>query len=139
MSAFNDINIALNQHLQAYGVANTRDIAYENVEYEPVTGTAFLRATNLPATTQQASLGTSGQEKHEGIFQVDVFSPVDRAQANSLAEADAVANYFQRGTTLTYNGVNVRIYTSSHGSGTRDGSWFILPVFIDYASYTQAR
>jgi len=139
MSAFNDINIALNKRLQAYSTANSRPIAYENIEYKPVIGTMFLRATALPPNTEQAGLGTGGLERHEGIFQVDVFAPIDRSKATALAEADSIANYFQRGSTLTYNGVNVRLYTSNLGPGLRDGSWFILPVFIDYLSYTQAR
>lgn len=139
MSAFNDISIALNQKLQAYATAYSRQVAYENVEFSPTTNTMYLRATVLPATTVQAGLGATGQEMHEGIFQIDVFAQTDKPKAIALAEADQIANYFQRGLVLTYNSVNVRLKTSSHGAGRVDGSWYIIPVFIDYLSFTQAR
>lgn len=139
MSAFNDINVALNQRMQAYATANSKPVAYENVNYKPVVGTLYLRATVLPADTVQAGLGTTGQDLHEGIYQVDVFAPIDKPKAVALAEADAIADYFARGLTLSFNGVNVRVRTASIGSGRREENWYILPVFIDYLSFTQAR
>lgn len=139
MSAFNDISVALNQRLQAYATANSKQVAWENSGYVPTTGTLFLRPTVLPIDTVQAGLGTSGQEFHDGIFQVDIFAPVDQPKATSLAIADAVADYFARGLVLTYNGVKVRIGTASIGAGNRENSWYQIPVEIDYHSFTQAR
>lgn len=139
MSAFNDISIALNQRLQAYATANNKQVAYENMGFTPTTGTLFLRPTVLPVDTIQSGLGTKGQELHDGIFQVDVFAPVDQSKAVALAEADAVANYFARGLVLTYNGVKVRIGTASLGAGNREETWYQIPISINYHSFTQAR
>ncbi len=139
MSAFKDISVALNKKIQAYSVANTRPVAYENIEYEPIVGTMYLRPTLLPAKSSQAGLGTAGQERHEGIYQIDVFAPSNKPLVVALTEADAIANYFTRGLTLTYNAVNVRVNTASQGRANRDGAWFVIPVFIDYLSYTTAR
>jgi hypothetical protein len=139
MSAFKDLSIALNQKLQAYSTANSRSVAWENVEFNPTTSTMYLRPTVLPAASVQAGLGSTGQELHQGIFQIDVFAKIDESKSIALAEADAIADYFARGTTLTYNGVNVRLGTASNGSGIRDSGWFIVPVFINYLSFTQAR
>lgn len=139
MSAFRDISIALNQRVQAYATANSRSVAYENIGYTPTTGTPFIRPTVLPVDTVQAGLGSKGQEFHDGIFQVDVFWPVDQQKALALAEADSIADYFARGLTLTYNGVNVRIGTASIGASNRENSWYQIPVLIDYHSFTQAR
>lgn len=139
MSAFNDISVALNQRLQAYATANNRQVAYENIGFTPTTGTLFLRPTVLPVDTLQAGLGSNGQEFHDGIFQVDVFAPVDVSKAIALSEADAVADYFARGLVLTYNGVKVRIGSARIGSGNREASWYQIPISINYHSFTQAR
>ncbi|MDT8372016.1 MAG: phage tail terminator-like protein [Gammaproteobacteria bacterium] len=139
MSAFRDISIALNQRVQTYAVAASRDVAYENISYIPTTGKPFIRPTVLPVDTTQAGLGKNGQELHEGIFQIDVFYPVDTPNALVLDEADAIANHFARGLTLTYNGVNVRIGTTSVGSGNRENVWYQIPVSINYHSFTHAR
>ena len=95
--------------------------------------------TVLPAETVQAGLGSTGQEMHEGVFQVDVFSPSNKPKAAALAEADAVANYFSRGSVLTYNSVDVRLKTASVGRGSNDNGWYIVPVFINYLSFTLSR
>lgn len=139
MSAFKDISIALNNRVAAYASANTRQVAYEGIEYTSVIGTPFIRPTVLPVSSVQANLGKSGQELHEGIFQIDVFWPTNQAKALPLGEADKIANYFTRGLTLTHNGVNVRIGTASIGAANRDNAWLQIPVLINFHSFTQAR
>ena len=139
MSAFNDISVALNQRLDAYATANSRDVAFENIKHEPTTGTMYLRPTVLPADTEQAGIGASGKEQHQGFFQIDVFSPIDDPKATALNEADSIADYFSRELTLTYNGISVRLREISMGQASRESAWFMVPVLIDYYSFTAAR
>jgi len=136
---FYGINAALNQKLQAYAVANSIDVAYENIDYGPTTGAMYLRASVLPDITRRAEMGGDGQRGHSGTFMIDVVAPVDDPKATALEEADQVADYFARGTTLTYGIVNVRTGTASIGAAVREGSWYVIPVFIKYLSFTEPR
>jgi hypothetical protein len=135
MSAFTDISAALDSHTNDLSLPT----AWENSGYEPTIGTLYIRPTILPANTFQAGLGASGLDDNFGIYQIDIFSEAGKGKGAAIIKADVIANAFKRGTVLTYNGVSVRLGNVSRGSGSRDGAWFVLPVFINYQSFTQAR
>ena len=139
-TAYRDIS-ALSVNLNVYAAANSISVAWENKKFNPVTGTKYIRETLLPADTVQAELGTTGMDETLGIYQVDIFAPTDSdlGKSEAINIADGVADQFIRGSSLTYNGVNVRIRNVSRGSGTVDGAWFIVPIFISFRSYTTAR
>lgn len=138
-SAFLDISAALDVNLNTLATANSIDVAWENEGYTPVTGIAYLRATLLPADTAGVGMADNSSDEHLGIYQVDVFTPTDDGKGQAVNLADDIADQFKRGTELTYNGVTVRIKTVSRSSGSRDGSWFIVPVSIQYYSFTTSR
>lgn len=135
MSAFNDILSALTTKALALSLPT----AWENEEYDPAIGTLYIRPTILPASTEQAGLGANGLDDHIGVYQIDVFAPVDGGRGIAVNQADAIADHFARGQTLTYNGVDVRIGNVSRGAGAREDSWYKIPVFINYQSFTLAR
>lgn len=83
-------------------------VAWPNVEYTPPAA-GYLRATHAPNATNQVTLGTSGKNRHIGIFQVDVLLPITTGISTPMEKAGAVAAHFKRGTTLTKDGINVRI------------------------------
>lgn len=134
---FLDISAALAGRLNT--LSGLPPVAWMNRKYEPVPGTLFLRETVLPAEAFQAEQGDSGRDLHSGIYQVDVFSPVDQGKNAAIVQADAIADHFSRGTTLTYNGINVRLTRTSLGAGFNDGAWWIVPVNIRYQSYLTPR
>ena len=140
-TAFLDISAALGSSLNT--VAGSVPVAWQypgtQGPYEPVTGTMYLRPTNLSGDTFQAELGASGQDVMDGIYQVDIIAPLNASKKSILDLADDIADAFKRGSTHTYNGVNVRIRRASVGTNTRDGAWQIIPVTISYFVYTAAR
>ena len=140
-TAFQDISAALSANLNIYATANSVPVAWENVKYLPVTGAKYLRETLIPASTEQVELGAAGIDETLGIYQVDVFTPANSDLGKSEAQilADGVANQFKRGALLTYNGVNVRIRKVSPGGGAIDGAWYMIPITIEFKSYTQPR
>lgn len=83
-------------------------IAYPNVTFTPPAA-GYLRATPVPNIANQVTLGSSGKNRFEGLFQVDVFLPQNAGISTVLEKAGAVAAHFKRGTTLTRDGINVRI------------------------------
>lgn len=130
---FNDMQAALDNQL------NTMDetpVAWPNVPYEPSAGTTYVRPTFLPATTVQASLGASGKDETNAVYQVDVVYP---RGAGRTTLPDTIADHFKRGTVLTYNGTSLRVRSVSIGPAILDGAWVFVPVSIDVQTYTGAR
>lgn len=137
MSVFTDIQAALHSHLNT--MAGKPPIAWENSEYQPTAGTLFARPSLLPGESVQATLGTDGQDSNVGVFQVDIFGPIDLGHGETVAMADTIADHFKRGTYLTYNSRVIRIRSVSRGAAGRDDNWYQIPVEINYIAYTAAR
>ena len=131
---FNDIEAALMSRLNT--LADSPPIAWPNVEYKPSASTAYLRANFLPSDTLQVSLGANGKDETIGIFQVDAVIP---AGSGRTTLPDSIADHFSRGSTVSYNGVNVRIRSVSVGPAISEGAWYFVPVSINFQTYTEAR
>jgi hypothetical protein len=131
---FNDIQGALRTQLST--LPSSPPIAWENTNYKPNATTLYLRATALPGDTVQACLGDSGRDEHVGIFQVDVFIPDNKGRTDW---PDQIADHFKRGTVLTQNTVSVRITTVSINTAFKDEDFYIVPVSINYQTFTTAR
>lgn len=131
---FRDIEGALLTRLSV--MPGVPSIAVENIDFKPDAGTLYFRTTLLPAPTVQASLGSSGMDVSEGILQVDIFIPDGQGKS---PQADAVADWFKRGTVLTQNSLSVRIVSASIAPGFKDETFYIIPVEIRWQAYTVAR
>lgn len=131
---FNDMQAALDTQLNA--LAGGYDIAWPNVDFKPTAGSTFLRASFIPGETVQVSLGGSGKDETNAIYQVDVVSP--RGSGRSSV-ADSIADHFSRGSVLAYNGTKLRVRSVSIGPAINDGAWHFVPVSISVQTYTEAR
>lgn len=130
---FNDIQAALDTHLD--GMDST-PIAWPNINYEPTTRTTYLRPRLLPASTIQASLGGSGKDVTDAIYQIDVVQPAGEGRTDLF---DTIADRFKRGTVLTYNSVKIRVRSVEMGSAIIDDAWYFVPVSVTIQTYTEAR
>lgn len=111
-------------------------VAWPNIEYSPNGTTLYLQPNILPVDTAQASLGTDGKDLTIGIFQIDVVAPAGTGRSTM---PDIVADHFARGTTLSYNNTIVKVRTVSIAPAMLEGSWYRVPVTINYFTYTEAR
>lgn len=131
---FNDIEAALMTRLST--LSSSPPVAWPNVEYSPTADTEYLQVNFLPVGTDQASLGTSGKDLTNGILQIDVVTPAGTGRTTTI---DSVADHFARGTTVSYNGVSVRVRSVSQSPAIFDGGWYRVPVTINFYTYTEAR
>lgn len=113
-------------------LAGTVPIAWENVAYRPTVGKPFLRATLLPAQTQNPSFG-GVHNRETGIFQVDVYMPTGGGSAAAAAWAETIRSGFARGTVFTSGAITVRILQEPSIAPALAGSdWFTIPVSVPY-------
>ena len=85
-SIHNDIRAALESHLST--TAGLPAIAYENVPFDPTTGTSFLKVMYIPTTRRPAVRGLNPQQRYEGLLSVTVYCP----EGNGPSTADDYAN-----------------------------------------------
>ncbi|MEJ8571228.1 DUF4128 domain-containing protein [Microbaculum marinum] len=108
-------------------------IAWPNVDFDPPSEATWLRATWLPAETAPATLGEGGENRHSGLFQVDVFVPLEIGHIVPTEYAGAIARAFKRGSDFTSDGVTVRVVTPpSVLTGYKQPPWYGVPVRIRY-------
>lgn len=120
------VHAALNVKLDSLGL-NT---AWENKDFTPPEGDLWIRETYLPAEKRAAAIGTSSQNRHRGIYQVDVFRPSGEGSGEAEETVTAIENLFKRGTVISYSGITVKIESASRTSGREDKPWYMIPVFI---------
>jgi hypothetical protein len=131
---FNDIQAALDTKLSTL---SGTPIAFPNIPYEPQSGTTYVRANFLPSETEQASMGDNGKDLTTGLYRLSLVIPKGSGRPTQL---DTLGDLFKRGTTLTHNGVKVRVRAVSIGSPLdTDSAWYSIPVTVNFYTYTEAR
>lgn len=134
-NAFDEIRKALESRLNTYATGRSPaiDVAWPNSGYTPTTGTEYLRPTLLPGRSRAATAGSSGQQFHQGIFQVDIFWPANEGSGGALSEADAIIDHFKRGTNLSASGFTVRIDDDVYVLPANvEPDWYQVPVNIGF-------
>lgn len=111
-------------------------VAWPNVPFTPVKGTAYHRVNLLPATPEQRELGATGRNTETGVYQVDCVFPADAGAGNAWARAELVRAHFKRGTKLAGSGFVVTIRGAGPGPAIQEDGWYVVPVTISYYAYT---
>jgi hypothetical protein len=84
--------------------------SYPGEEFEPPTdGSDWAKVHQLPSGTSQASTGSGGWDRHQGIFQVDFNTELGSGRDTLLTYAQAILDYFFAGRRFNYGGQVVRI------------------------------
>lgn len=87
-------NIAIEQKFNT-GWASRTPIDWDNVQYNPVTGTAWTRFRILNGPGQQASLGAVPLHRNTGIIDIAIFVPLNTATDVARGHADFAAAIFR--------------------------------------------
>ena len=137
---FRDIRVCFETKLQQLSFTN---IIFENqaLDLESLDkgadGIEWIRGTLLPAETEAGSFGTTGQDVHKGIFQVDYYC--EAGKGGFTEKLDTIANAFKRGTKLSFNNLDLHCTSVSLGAGQREDAFFGRNVDVSYFAVTAAR
>ena len=134
----NDIRAALESRLSA--TSGLPSIAYENVAFEPTTGTSFLKVQYLPTVTRPAVRGLNPQLRYQGVFSVTVFAPEGQGPATADDYANKVVDAFAATTDISFtNGdaetIIVSIDYAERQQGMIDSPWYFVPINIGWYIY----
>ena len=134
----NDIRAALESKLST--TSGLPAIAYENVAFEPTTGTSFLKVQYLPTVTRPAVRGLNPQLRYQGVFSVTVFAPEGKGPATADDYANKVIDAFAATTDISFtNGdaetIIVSIDYAERQQGMVDSPWYFVPINIGWYIY----
>jgi len=110
MGTLADVEIALSTHFSGLGYTYVSWPAGPSID-APDNSTVY-EVDVIHSKGMASAITADAKDRYYGSFQVKVLSPnrglgVTRARTEALA----VMQRFKRGTGLTYNGVNVRLFT----------------------------
>lgn len=131
----------IRQSLEAALVAAVAPVrvAFENVDFAPVAGVAYVESALLPARTDNPTMG-DGFKRCPGIFQATVVAPAGAGVGPAASLANLIVAAFFRGRTLhAADGVRVLVDASpTVGPGIPDRPWYRVPVSIYYTADVHA-
>lgn len=88
-------------------------VAYPNVDFTPPTSGGqpqnYLSVRRLPNTTQIASIGKRGDNRHFGILQIMLHARKDQDISVSNEIAGLIVQHFKPGTAMVSNSISVRV------------------------------
>jgi hypothetical protein len=73
------------------------NIALPNVPFSPESNKQFFVLSFLPGEPEPAGMGTEAYNRFDGIFQVDVYSPIGKGEDEVNAKYEALSKLFERG------------------------------------------
>ncbi len=130
MSLNNNIQNALT--LQLSQVPSIPTIAYANSGFEPTKGVDYVRPSLIPARSELYSLQTG---MHKGIYQVDIYTSLNKGTSPLMLLADSVRDKFLSERTLVSESDTVFIQEISISQAQRIEGWWSCYVEVNYICF----
>lgn len=139
MTKINEIRIALENHLATTSPALPA-ISWPNVPYAPAVDTngivlPYLRAIFMPVTRRPVTAGPTPEQRHTGLFMVNVYTPEDKGAAAGMGYADQIMTRFDGSSAIVAAEVIVRIEYSEAKRPLHEPPFYVIPVEISWYSY----
>ena len=137
-SIYNDIRAALETHLS--NVSGIPSVAYENVSFEPQTGTSFLQVMFLPTERRPAVRGLNPQQRYQGVFSSLVHTPEGKGPKEADDYANTLLEAFEATTDISFTNpdletINVSLDYAERQQGILDSPWYYVRVDIGWYIY----
>ncbi len=132
MGVFSNIQRALDTRLNT--LINRPYIAWPNTKFIPAENTSYIRPTLLPANSTLYTLNDN--HRNSGIYQVDIFVPLEKGLNSALSLVDDVKEHFENTRDLVAGTDTVHIQQISLGQLERQEAWFRVYLEINYICYS---
>ncbi len=132
MGVFTNIETGL--HTRLATLSGLPAVAWPNVAFIPTENTTFLRPTMLVDATKLNTL--AGGETHSGIYQIDIYVPLEKGSSALLTLLDSIDSLFKSNKTITSGSDTVFIQAVSRGPSTRQESWYVGVIEVNYLCYS---
>lgn len=111
------------------------DIAWPNIEYEPVIGKCFAIPTLIPARTLNYDF--ENRYKYAGIYQIDVFVPIGSGNQQLYDIIKQLTTVFREETEIiTIDNIVVSVMAIAKRKSERQESWYVGSIDVEYLCFT---
>ena len=137
-SIYDNIRSALEDKLST--TSGLPDIAWENVDFTPTTGTAFIQPTFIPTLRRPAVRGLTPQQRYDGLYTITCYTPENVGPGAADDLADSILETFEATTDITYNvdtntTINLSIDYAEREQGRGQPPWYYVVVNIGWYIY----
>jgi hypothetical protein len=133
-SAQSDIISVMQSQLTS--LTTVSDVVYINTPYNPTQGTPHLQVYMLFTEPSQASLGTFGLYRFDGILQIDVIVPVAQGRTVLNPILAELRGIFKSGTTLTNDNISIECRGVWESTPYDGEGWYVVPLNVRWYAYT---
>ena len=102
-------------------------VAYENIPFEPTLGQNFISLHTLFSDGSQISLGDTALNRWLGMFQIDVFVPLNQGTQSGWTMVDTILTLFYH-----YEEFGLVCKTGYAQSLGQEGEWYRFVVTIPF-------
>lgn len=111
-------------------------VEFDNDNFNPETFDFWLRDNVFYREPVRIGAFTEGTYRIEGVYYPTVVCRFGRGSVEIDAYAGELAAHFSRGLSLTEDDQVVKIEASWRGTAMRNATWYQVPVFVEFWSYT---
>jgi hypothetical protein len=98
--AFLTLNASSNKPYIKFEDGKPVNVAMPNIPFIPPVNKSFFVLSFLPGEPDPAGMGTYAENRFEGLYQVDIYSPIGKGEGEVNAKYEALARLFERGKTF---------------------------------------
>lgn len=124
-------------------VPNIPDVAFENVKFDPKTGTPYVRLRFIPISRTQKVLGVEEDtgkpfwQDYQGLLQLVIYMPESEGTRATNNLVNSICDTFEATTDLEFEGIYVTIKKVERTRGFNETPWFITSVNIYWYSHSK--
>jgi hypothetical protein len=96
-SAFLTLNSSSGKPYITFADNTPVNVAFPNIPFTPPANKQFFVLSFIPGEPNPAGMGTEAENRWDGVFQIDVYSPVGKGEDEVNAKYEALARLFERG------------------------------------------
>ena len=133
-SIYQEIRSVLEHRLST--TAGIPDIAWENVSFEPTTGTAFVKPMFQPTSRRPAVRGLNPQHRIQGIFTILCYYPENAGPGASQSLVDSLVDRFASTSDISLSGTTVSLEYTEQNPSYLDSPWYITPITVAWYIYS---
>jgi len=122
-------------------IANPLPTAWENSRFKPGSSRKdpWQKVNLIPAPPENPTIATRTVFRESGIFQVNLYYPLNNGPNAATTRAEQIRSLFPRGLSLADGLVTVSVEVTPEISPSLvDDGWYVLPISISYYSYIRS-
>jgi hypothetical protein len=95
--AFFTLNISSGKPYIKFTDDKPVNVAIDNIAFSPPASKQYFVLSFLPGEPNPAGMGTEADNRFDGLYQIDVYSPLGKGEDEVNAKYEALSKLFERG------------------------------------------